>query len=230
MAVLTEDSVSHLGKIQEKLRVVDQWMYHSRLYRAAAFAADELCVEMIQLNSFGCGLDAVTTDQVSEIVSSKGKIYTVLKIDEGSNLGAAKIRIRSLKAAMDERKRKNYKAVEEKIVYKNPLFTAGNQTGEGWFLTAEMIELLESGVSNIVCLQPFACLPNHVTGKGMIKALKERYPSSNIVAIDYDPGASNVNQLNRIKLMLSVAYKNLEEEAEFYEETELIRCISYVRT
>ena len=124
MAVLTEDSVSHLGVLKDKLRVVDQWMYHSRLYRAAAFVADEPCVDIIQLNSFGCGLDAVTTDQVSEIISSKGKIYTVLKIDEGNNLGAAKIRIRSLKAAMDERKRKNYKPVEEKIVYKNPVFTA----------------------------------------------------------------------------------------------------------
>lgn len=532
MAVLTEDSISHLGVLKDKLRVVDQWMYHSRLYRAAAFVAEEPCVDIIQLNSFGCGLDAVTTDQVSEIISSKGKIYTVLKIDEGNNLGAAKIRIRSLKAAMDERERKNYKPVEEKIVYKNPVFTPemrkkhtilapqmspihfelietavraagynievlpsmdmkavdeglkyvnndacypsiivvgqmiealksgkydlnntsviitqtgggcratnyigflkmalkhagfeqvpiislnavgleqqpgfkittkllnkaimalvygdlfmrvlyrtrpyekvkgsanelhakwnekvkvnlingskrefnnnikeiikdfdtlpllninkprvgvvgeilvkfhptanndivgilenegaeavvpdlldfffystfdadfkarylagskitqhlcnlaimymesyrntmkkslekssrfykpkhikeladmaspilslGNQTGEGWFLTAEMIELIESGASNIVCLQPFACLPNHVTGKGMIKTLKERYPSSNIVAIDYDPGSSNVNQLNRIKLMLSVAFKNLEDQVKTY--------------
>ena len=528
MAVLTEDSVSHLGELKGKLRVVDQWMYHSRLYRAAAFVSDEECLDIVQLNSFGCGLDAVTTDQVSEIISSKGKIYTVLKIDEGNNLGAAKIRIRSLKAAMDERERKNYKPIEEKIEYNNPVFTSemrknhtilapqmspihfeliqtaarasgynievlpsidtkaideglkyvnndacypsiivigqminalksgkydlnntsviisqtgggcratnyigflkmglkhagfenipiislnavglekqpgfkitlklvnraimalvygdllmrvllrtrpyekkkgsanklykywneevknnlkngskrefnnnirkiisdfdnlellnikkpkvgivgeilvkfhptanndiigtleregaeavvpdlldfffytafdadfkykylagsrmdkdinnaaiiymesyrkvmkkelqnssrftapkhikelagmasqivslGNQTGEGWFLTAEMMELIESGTSNIACLQPFACLPNHVTGKGMLKSLKEKYPDSNIVAIDYDPGASNVNQLNRIKLMLSVAFKNLEEE------------------
>ncbi|AWK51463.1 2-hydroxyglutaryl-CoA dehydratase [Clostridium beijerinckii] len=536
MAVLTEDSVSHLGVLKDKLRVVDQWTYHSRLYRAAAFVAEESCLDIIQLNSFGCGLDAVTTDQVNEIISSTGKIYTVLKIDEGNNLGAAKIRIRSLKAAMDERERKNYKPIEEKIIYKNPIFTAemrkthtilcpqmspihfdlietavraagynidvlpsmdmkavdeglkyvnndacypsiivvgqmiealksgkydvnntsvimsqtgggcratnyigflkmalkqagfeqvpvislnaigleeqpgfkitakllhkaimalvygdlfmrvlyrtrpyeklkgsanelhkkwneraksnlingskrefnknvkeiisdfdnlpllnikkpkvgivgeilvkfhptanndivgilenegaeavvpdlldfffysafdadfkakflagskmsknlcniaimymetyrktmkkyleksnrfykpkhikelanmaspilslGNQCGEGWFLTAEMIELIKSGTSNIACLQPFACLPNHVTGKGMIKTLKERYPSSNIVAIDYDPGASNVNQLNRIKLMLSVAFKNLEEEPTIHKEQE----------
>lgn len=536
MAVLTEDSISHLSPLKEKLRVVDQWVYHSRLYRAATFIADEPCLDIIQLNSFGCGLDAVTTDQVSEIISAKGKIYTVLKIDEGNNLGAAKIRIRSLKAAMEERKRKNYKPVEEDFSYKNPVFTAemrkdytilapqmspihfdlietaaraagynidvlpsidakavdeglkyvnndacypsiivvgqmiealksgkydvnktavimsqtgggcratnyigflkmalkhagfeqvpiislnvagletqpgfkitlklvnkalmalvygdlfmrvlyrtrpyekvegsanelykkwnervksnlingskrefnknireivkefdnlpllnikkprvgvvgeilvkfhptanndivgilekegaeavvpdlldfffysaydakfkyeylagskisknineaamyymesyrrvmkkelenstrfhkpkhikelanmaspilslGNQTGEGWFLTAEMIELIESGAKNIACLQPFACLPNHVTGKGMIKTLKERYPDSNIVAIDYDPGASNVNQLNRIKLMLSVAFKNLENETLNYKEAE----------
>jgi len=79
----------------------------------------------------------------------------------------------------------------------------------GWFLTAEMIELIEMGVPNIVCVQPFGCLPNHVTGKGMLRALKKNYPESNIVAIDYDPGASEVNQVNRIKLMLSVAFKNL---------------------
>ena len=85
----------------------------------------------------------------------------------------------------------------------------GNQTGEGWLLTGEMIELIESDVNNIVCIQPFACLPNHVTGKGMIKALKAKYPFANIVAIDYDPGASEVNQLNRIKLMMSVAFKNM---------------------
>ncbi|WP_294155146.1 2-hydroxyacyl-CoA dehydratase [uncultured Clostridium sp.] len=538
MAVMTEDSVSHLGKINEELRVVDQWVYHSRLYRAASYIAQEPCLDIIQLNSFGCGLDAVTTDQVSEIISAKGKIYTVLKIDEGNNLGAARIRIRSLKAAMDERIRKGYKPVEEKIEYKNRIFTEemrkthtilcpqmspihfeilqeavrtcgyniqvlpaidtkaideglkyvnndacypsiivvgqmiealksgkydvnnisiimsqtgggcratnyigflklalkeagfgqvplislnaigmgeqpgfkigpkminralmalvygdllmrvlyktrpyekvknsanelykkwnqaakenvrngnrrefsrnvkgiikdfdelellnikkpkvgvvgeilvkfhptanndivgtleregaeavvpdlldflfysafdeefkakylggskltkniyncaimfmetyrntmkkyldrsrrfsspknirelarmaspiislGNQTGEGWFLTAEMIELIESGTRNVVCLQPFACLPNHITGKGMIKTLKEKYRDSNIVAIDYDPGASNVNQLNRIKLMLSVAFKNLSKESEVnYNEAEV---------
>ena len=526
MAVLTEDSVAHLGELDSPLRVVDQWMYHSRLYRAASFVAKNDSLELIQLNSFGCGLDAVTTDQVSEILSSKGKIYTCLKIDEGNNLGAAKIRIRSLKAAMEERN--GYVPVEEKIEFRNPTFTKemrgkhtiiapqmspihfdiieqavrscgynlevlpaidseaveeglkyvnndacypsiivvgqiihglksgkydvnntsviitqtgggcratnyvgflkkalkeagfpqvpilslnavglekqpgfkitlplinraimgmvygdlfmrvlyatrpyekvkesanalykkwneiakenvkngskrtfnknikqivkefdelellnikkpkvglvgeilvkfhptannnvvdiieengaeavmpdlmdfffytaydedfkykclgeskvkrniymmvieflesyrktmkkalndskrfhapahikdlgkmasqilslGNQTGEGWFLTGEMIELIESGTSNIICMQPFACLPNHVTGKGMIKALKEKYPESNIVAVDYDPGASEVNQLNRIKLMLSVAFKKLEGE------------------
>ncbi|OSA90417.1 UNVERIFIED_ORG: 2-hydroxyglutaryl-CoA dehydratase [Clostridium botulinum] len=528
MAVLTEDSVSHLGNLKNKLRVVDQWTYHSRLYRAAQVVAENDNLEIIQLNSFGCGLDAVTSDQVSEIISSKGKIYTLLKIDEGNNLGAAKIRIRSLKAAIEERVRKSYIPIEEKIEYNNPIFTKemrknhtilvpqmspihfkliqeaarssgynvevlpsidakaideglkyvnndacypsiivigqminalksgkydlnntsviisqtgggcratnyigflkmalkhagfenipvislnavglekqpgfkvnlkflnkslmaliygdlfmrtlyrtrpyekengsanalyekfnkkaeeniktgskkefernikeiieafdklplldikkprvgvvgeilvkfhptanndivgileregaeavvpdlldfflysayddvfkydylggslknkfiskfaiayierfrksmkkhldnssrftspkhitelgnlaspivslGNQTGEGWFLTAEMIELIENDAENIVCMQPFACLPNHVTGKGMIKALKEKYPKSNIVAIDYDPGASNVNQLNRIKLMLSVAFKKMDEQ------------------
>lgn len=528
MAVLTEDSIAHLAKIDRPLRVVDQWMYHSRLYAAASFVATQNNLELIQLNSFGCGLDAVTTDQVQEILSNSGKIYTVLKIDEGNNLGAVKIRIRSLKAALEERDKNNYiakpevldyprieftkemrkthtilapemspihfqfvqeafkasgynlvvlpsidkKAVEEGLRYvnndacypsiivvgqiieaiksgqydvnntsviisqtgggcratnyigflrkalkdagygnipvislnaggleQNPGFkitaslinkglmglvygdilmrvlykvrpyekikgsanklyehwvgkaktnvingnlkefkanikelvkdfdtleinqikkpkvglvgeilvkfhptannnvvdiieaegaeavmpdlidfflysaydsdfkykylsgsklgqigglaaikgiefyrknmrealeksesfeapkaiqelakkaseivSLGNQTGEGWFLTAEMIELIESGVNNIICMQPFACLPNHVTGKGMIKALKEKYPESNITAVDYDPGASEVNQLNRIKLMMAVAFKNLEKE------------------
>lgn len=94
-----------------------------------------------------------------------------------------------------------------------PHLSLGNQTGEGWFLTAEMVELIDSGVDNIACLQPFGCLPNHITGKGMIKALRAAYPSSNIVPIDYDPGASEVNQINRIKLMLSTAFKKLEKDS-----------------
>ena len=93
-----------------------------------------------------------------------------------------------------------------------PFLSLGNQYGEGWFLTGEMAELITTGVPNIVCIQPFACLPNHVVGKGVIKALKTAYPQSNIIAVDYDPGASEVNQLNRIKLMLSAAKKALAEE------------------
>ena len=99
-----------------------------------------------------------------------------------------------------------YKIVE----YAKPIVNIGNQTGEGWFLTGEMVELIHAGVPNIVCCQPFACLPNHIVGKGVIKELRKQYPLSNIVAIDYDPGASEVNQLNRIKLMLSTAQKNLK--------------------
>jgi predicted nucleotide-binding protein (sugar kinase/HSP70/actin superfamily) len=77
--------------------------------------------------------------------------------------------------------------------------------GEGWLLTAEMCELIDSGVPNIVCVQPFGCLPNHIAGKGTIRALREKYPKANIVPIDYDPGATRVNQENRLKLMLAVA-------------------------
>ena len=85
------------------------------------------------------------------------------------------------------------------------ILSIGNQTGEGWFLTAEMVELINEGVPSIACVQPFACLPNHVTGKGMIKELRRRFPEANISAIDYDPGSSEVNQLNRLKLLLSNA-------------------------
>ena len=95
-----------------------------------------------------------------------------------------------------------------------PFLSLGNQYGEGWFLTGEMAELLEEGIPNIVCIQPFACLPNHVVGKGVIKTLKKAYPQANIAAVDYDPGASEVNQLNRIKLMLAAAKNCGFEETE----------------
>ena len=92
------------------------------------------------------------------------------------------------------------------------ILSIGNQTGEGWFLTAEMIEYIEHGIPNIICVQPFACLPNHVVGKGVIKELRAAFPEANIIAVDYDPGASEVNQLNRIKLMLTSAKQALEKE------------------
>ena len=95
-----------------------------------------------------------------------------------------------------------------------PFLSVGNQYGEGWFLAGEMVELIHSGVPNIVCIQPFACLPNHVVGKGVIKRLRAEYPEANIAAVDYDPGASEVNQLNRIKLMLSAARMNMESAPE----------------
>ncbi|HHX18462.1 MAG TPA: 2-hydroxyglutaryl-CoA dehydratase, partial [Clostridium sp.] len=123
MAVLTEDSISHLAKEEISLRVVDQWMYHSRLYRTADFVKDKSFLEIIQLNSFGCGLDAVTTDQVEEILNSCDKIYTVLKIDEIDNLGAARIRIRSLKAAIDERDNNNFNPSKREYCCKRVLFT-----------------------------------------------------------------------------------------------------------
>lgn len=95
--------------------------------------------------------------------------------------------------------------------YASEIVSQGNQTGEGWFLTGEMLELIHTGTPNIVCTQPFGCLPNHVVGKGVIKKIRHAYPNANIVAIDYDPGASEVNQLNRIKLMLTTAQKNLQK-------------------
>ena len=529
IAVLTEDSISHLGCPDRPLVVMDQWMYHSRLYAAASYVKTVDNLDLIQLNSFGCGLDAVTTDQVNDILSGSDKIYTCLKIDEVNNLGAARIRVRSLLSAIKVREKMNkqrtlrteaiekvqfteemrkdytilcpqmspihfdvmekafqacgynfkvldndnkhsvdvglkyvnndacypsllvvgqimeallsgeydlnktaiiitqtgggcratnyigfirralkkagmehipvislnlggietnpgfhmngelllrvaiaatfgdifmkcvyrmrpyeatpgsvdavhqkwlkvaqeyvsakhinllkynklcraiirdfdkiplldikkprvgivgeilvkfspagnnhlvelleaegaeavvpelmgfllycfynqiYKAehlgtskkaarvcelgiwaiehivlggtikaykrskhftpptpIKEIVSFAEPIVSIGNQTGEGWFLTGEMVELIHQNVPNIVCTQPFGCLPNHVVGKGVIKTLRKLYPESNIVAIDYDPGASEVNQLNRIKLMLSTAQKNLD--------------------
>ena len=105
----------------------------------------------------------------------------------------------------------------------------GHQAGEGWLLTGEMVELIKKGIKNIICMQPFACLPNHVTGKGMIKELRRVYPGTNIVAIDYDPGASEVNQLNRIKLMLSRAFDDLRNgrfgstsQSGYGEDTQMV--------
>ena len=528
IAVLTGDAVASLTELEDGLRVIDQWTYHSRLYRAATFVGKHPNLELVELNSFSCGLDAVTTDQVEEILSNYGKVHTILKIDEVSNMGAVKIRIRSLLAALADKKRALKKIVKKKIEYRKNQFTKkmkeeytilapqmspihfglikdafksegynleileetkealntglqyvnndacypsilvigeliqalksgkydvnrtavmisqtggscratnyvgflkkalrdsgfanvpvlslnavgyekqegfkltpklihktmmavsygdilmkllyhirpyetikgitnkifdrwyedvkpnirngkllqfrnnlnrivdefsyikttgeqkirvgvvgeilvkfspfannhivdfieseggeartsslmsfinyciysdnflkerfkgkmatlqtkaalaltgfytgfvnralarcerfkkedfigniadktskfisiGHQSGEGWFLMGEMIELIEHGVPNIVCVQPFGCLPNHITGKGMIKRLKESYSYSNIVSIDYDPAYSEVNQINRIKLMLSVAKKNLLENKQ----------------
>ena len=525
LVVLSEDAIRHLAKVNRPLRVTDQWVYHSRLYAAATFAARHPHLELIQVNSFGCGLDAVTIDQVKEILEADNKIHTVVKLDEINNLGAARIRVRSLLAAIRDRERvvpnsspavpraafslrgrggemnkrhtllapqlspihfqflevafrkagyrlqiapmpdkaaideglkyvhndacypaivavgqllqvlksgkydlentsvvlsqtgggcratnyvaiaqkaladagmpqvpvlslrsgtksdlpmtlpllknlivafvygdllmrvlyrtrpyekhpgsaqrlyddwtakcrydilaggaKNfelnlkgivrdfdnleiyerrmkprvgivgeilvkyhpvannnlvellesegaevvvpdlvdfflYAAYDSKVCYellagsffdklKSDMFitlveyyrrhlrnalknsrrftppytiehiaklaakhlSLGNFTGEGWLLTGEMAELIHSGVDNIVCLQPFACLPNHIMGKGMLGELRRCYPGANIVPLDYDPGASEVNQLNRIKLMLSVAKEKL---------------------
>lgn len=105
--------------------------------------------------------------------------------------------------------------LEEKV---NDILSIGNQTGEGWFLTAEMIEYIEHDIPNIVCVQPFACLPNHVVGKGVIKTIRSRFPEANIAPIDYDPGASEANQTNRIKLMMTVAKDNLKNKNNINKE------------
>ena len=105
--------------------------------------------------------------------------------------------------------------LEDKV---KDILSIGNQTGEGWFLTAEMIEYIEHGIPNIVCVQPFACLPNHVVGKGVIKTIRDKYPEANISPIDYDPGASETNQTNRIKLLMTVAKDNLKRQQKEKEE------------
>ena len=100
--------------------------------------------------------------------------------------------------------------LEDKV---KDVLSIGNQTGEGWFLTAEMIEYIEHGIPNIICVQPFACLPNHVVGKGVIKTIRQKYPNANISPVDYDPGASEANQTNRIKLLMTVAKDNMKIQA-----------------
>ena len=120
------------------------------------------------------------------------------------------IRRHAIRALEKSRRFEAPMPIEEVADLAKPFLSIGNQYGEGWFLTGEMVELVKTGTPNIVCIQPFACLPNHVVGKGVIKAIKKSYPQANIVAVDYDPGASEVNQLNRIKLMLSAAKKNMQ--------------------
>ncbi|MBR2849646.1 MAG: 2-hydroxyglutaryl-CoA dehydratase, partial [Clostridia bacterium] len=120
-----------------------------------------------------------------------------------------RIRRPALKALAESKRFDVPMSIDEIAEHTKPVLSIGNQYGEGWFLTGEMIELLKEGTPNVVCIQPFGCLPNHVVGKGVIKKLKELYPEANITAVDYDPGASEVNQLNRIKLMLSAAKNNL---------------------
>lgn len=123
LAVFTEDSVAHLGAVERPLRIVDQWTYHNRLYRAASFVAGMPNLELVQLTSFGCGLDAVTADQVDEIMKAKGRMYTLIKIDEGSNLGAVRIRIRSLIAAVKARQRNRKKIPAKSSAYQRVVFT-----------------------------------------------------------------------------------------------------------
>ncbi len=123
MAVLSEDSVCHLGRVERPLRVVDQWAYHSRLYAAASFVARRDDLDLVQLVSFGCGLDAITSDQVAEILEGAGKIYAGIKIDEHANLGSARIRLRSLAAAIGERRKAGTRARPAAAPPPRPVFT-----------------------------------------------------------------------------------------------------------
>ena len=125
--MLTEDSVSHLGRVDRPLIVTDQWMYHSRLYAAASYVKTQPNLDLIQLNSFGCGLDAVTTDQVNDILTRSGKIYTLLKIDEVNNLGAARIRVRSLIAAIRVREMRHYHKPIVSSAYNRVYLHEGNE-------------------------------------------------------------------------------------------------------
>ena len=194
LCVLTEDSISHLTEAKRPLRVVDQWVYHARLYAAADFVGKHDNLELVQLNSFGCGVDAVTTDQVEEILSSYGKMYTLIKIDEINNLGAVRIRIRSLLASM--KKRENMKKEESSGDYecKKKIFTK-DMKKDYTILIPQMapihFELLESAVkasgykvellrectehtveTGLKYVNNDACYPSILTTGQMIEALQ----------------------------------------------------------
>ena len=181
-------------------------------------AANNHLVELLEAE----GAEAVVPDLLDFMlycfynqIYKAEQLGTSKKAARLSKLGIHAIMLLRKPAADAFRKSRHFEApanIYDLVSYAEPIVSIGNQTGEGWFLTGEMLELIHNGVCNIVCTQPFGCLPNHVVGKGVIKELRRRYPMSNIVAIDYDPGASEVNQLNRIKLMLSTAQKNLTAE------------------
>lgn len=144
-----------------------------------------------------------------------GNISNVDRIKSNLGLWAMQQYEKPMRRALENSKRfepgPRIQELAEKV---QEIAQLGNQAGEGWFLTADMMDMIESGCPNIICAQPFACLPNHVIGKGMFRALRNKYPNANIVAIDYDPGASEVNQLNRIKLMIATAFQMREDEAD----------------
>lgn len=162
LAVLSEDSIAHLGHVERPIIVMDQWMYHSRLYRAASYVKTRDDLDMIQLNSFGCGLDAVTTDCVNDILSSGGKIYTVLKIDEVNNLGAARIRIRSLIAALRVRDKNNYVRKIESAAYERVEYTKEMQDSRYTILCPQLspihFDMLEPALN--ACGYRFVMLQN----------------------------------------------------------------------
>jgi predicted nucleotide-binding protein (sugar kinase/HSP70/actin superfamily) len=195
LAVLTCDSVDHLAPADSKLRIVDQWIPHSRLYRAALVAAGRDELELVQLNSFGCGLDAVTTDQVGDIMEAAGKVYTLLKIDEGANLGAARIRVRSLLAAVRDRRRNRTPNSTTRVYRYQPAALAPEKVPEYTILVPQMspthwpflppamapsgyrLEILptvsrEAVEEGLRCVNNDACYPALVSIGQLVHALK----------------------------------------------------------
>lgn len=145
LSVFTEDSLPINFTPERPLRVVDQWVYHSRLYSAAEFVRNRNDLELIQLNSFGCGLDAVTADQICEILEGSKKLYTVLKIDEVNNLGAARIRVRSLLSAMKMRSEQGIKAEPKPAAYHRAEFTK-QMYREGYTILAPQMSPIHFGI------------------------------------------------------------------------------------
>ena len=207
LAVISEDSIAHLGKVERPLIVMDQWMYHSRLYAAASYVKTRDDLDMIQLNSFGCGLDAVTTDCVNDILSSGNKIYTVLKIDEVNNLGAARIRVRSLIAALKVRERAHTQRVLTSSAYHRVEYTKEMQDQKYTILFPQLSPLhfnllqpaLNSCGYNFVMLQNFekstvdtglryvnndACYPSIIlTGQIMEEVLSGKYDLNKLAIV-----------------------------------------------
>ena len=150
LAVLTEDSIPADFQPIRPVRVNDQWVYHSRLYTAAQFVAEREDLELIQLNSFGCGLDAVTTDQVCDILEGSGRLYTVLKIDEVNNLGAARIRVRSLLSAMRMREEKGVCPTAAPKAYERQMFTQA-MVDQGYTILAPRMSPIHFDLLEKVC-------------------------------------------------------------------------------
>lgn len=151
LAVISEDAIAYEADIEGRLRVLDQWTYHSRLYRAAQFVGMHKNLEMVQLNSFGCGIDAITTDQVNEVLSGYNKIYTVIKIDEVSNLGAIKIRLRSLLEATEKR---DYLIRPIEVVDEKPVIFTKEMAKEGYTILVPQMapihfEILEGALKSV---------------------------------------------------------------------------------
>lgn len=163
----------------------------------------------------------ITFNQLLKIDKAKATIFkTAIKLID--------IFEKDLKIALSQSKKDylppcNIWHLEDKV---KDILSIGNQTGEGWFLTAEMVEYIEHDIPNIVCVQPFACLPNHIVGKGVIKTIRETFPNANITPVDYDPGASESNQTNRLKLLITVAKDNLKMQEKEKQVTEAENNIS----
>ncbi len=144
--------------------------------------------------------------------------YKVVGLLKNYMLRAQKVYIQTLKESGVFDAPADFETIKKMV---KPFIGYGAKMGEGWLLTAEMVELVHSGVENVVCAQPFGCLPNHIVGKGMIRKIRNEMPHANIVAIDYDPGATKVNQENRLKLMLATAKDRMQEQEREQKKTRL---------
>lgn len=207
IAVLTEDSISHLGVLERPIIVTDQWMYHTRLYKAAQVVKQREDLDLIQLNSFGCGLDAVTSDQVNDLLTKSGKIYTLLKIDEVNNIGAARIRIRSLLSAIENKSVDPSRNIETSK-YTRTLFTK-SMSSKYKILAPQMspihFDLVAPAVSS--CGYDFEVLDNsneHIIDVGLKYVNNDAcYPSIIVVGQIMDALLSGKYDINKVAVMIT---------------------------